>query len=363
MSQPRPRILLLSAYEAGSHVRWRELLVSGLPEYEWHTLTLPARYFRWRIRGNPLSWLGAPELQESWDLVIATSMVDLATLKGLNPRLANTPTLLYMHENQFAFPDSGRQHASIDPQMVNLYSALAADRVAFNSAWNRDSMLAGIDALLSRLPDAVPPGLVDALVAKSCILPVPIADRLFSASERSLNSDCPHILWNHRWEYDKGPERLQALLEALVKRQQPFRLSVVGERFRSYPPVFDRIQAQFQGQLQHWGYLESRAAYEALLQQADVVVSTALHDFQGLAMLEALAAGCMPLAPDRLAYPEYVPEICRYTGCEQAINAEAEAAADVLQQLLITPPDFERPWAWQTSALIPRYRALLESMI
>ena len=92
------RILLLSAYDAASHQRWREQLVTMLPDYHWQTLALPPRFFQWRIRGNPVSWLHQPGLDESWDLVIATSMVDLATLRGLHPRIANTPCLLYMHE-------------------------------------------------------------------------------------------------------------------------------------------------------------------------------------------------------------------------------------------------------------------------
>ncbi len=29
-------------------------------------------------------------------------------------------------------------------------------------------------------------------------------------------------------------------------------------------------------------------------------------------MLEAAARGCIPLAPDRLAYPEWVPKACLY---------------------------------------------------
>ncbi|HAU17476.1 MAG TPA: DUF3524 domain-containing protein, partial [Marinobacter adhaerens] len=111
-----PRILLLSGYDAASHRRWREQLSAMFPRYEWQFLALPPRFFRWRIRGNPLSWLNEPLLQESWDLIIATSMVDLATLRGLHPRLANTPCLLYMHENQFAFPVSSGQNASADPQ-------------------------------------------------------------------------------------------------------------------------------------------------------------------------------------------------------------------------------------------------------
>jgi glycosyltransferase involved in cell wall biosynthesis len=324
------RILLLSSYDAASHQRWRGQLIDLLPDFRWASLVLPPRFFRWRIRGNPLSWLNEPLLQEHWDLIIATSMVDLATLRGLHPRLARTPCLLYMHENQFAFPVSSGQNASADPQMVNLYSALSADCVVFNSGWNRDSFLDGVDSFCRKMPDRVPEGLVETLRDKSRVIPVPIEDRLFADRLTLLGRTCPHLLWNHRWEYDKGPDRLLNFLQVLEQRSLPFRLSVVGERFRSYPKAFDRIREQFDPCIEHWGFLESREDYDQLLRQADMVVSTALHDFQGLAMLEAMASGCVPLAPDRLAYREYVPELCRYDSYEQDAEREAEAAADSL---------------------------------
>jgi glycosyltransferase involved in cell wall biosynthesis len=333
------------------------------PRYEWQSLVLPPRFFRWRIRGNPLSWLNEPLLQEHWDLIIATSMVDLATLRGLHPRLAHTPCLLYMHENQFAFPVSSGQNSSADPQMVNLYSALSADCVIFNSGWNRDSFLAGATSFLQKLPDEVPEGLIETLRDKSRVIPVPIEDRLFADRRPLMNRACPHLLWNHRWEYDKGPDRLLKFLQVLDQRSMPFRLSVVSERFRSYPKAFDRIREQFGHCIEHWGFLESREDYDHLLRQADIVISTALHDFQGLSMLEAMASGCVPLAPDRLAYREYVPELCRYDSHDQDAEREAEAAADSLEAMLEKGASACPPEGWRASRLAGDYQFLFQHLI
>jgi len=359
----KPRILLLSAYDAASHKRWREQLVQLLPDYHWHTLALAPRFFQWRIRGNALSWLNEPCFQTPWDLVVATSMVDLATLRGLHPKLASTPCLLYMHENQFAFPVSSQQQGRVEPQMVNLYGALAADCVAFNSAWNRDSFLTGVGAFLNKMPDAVPKGLVDNLKHKSEVLPVPIEDALFEGTPTPLNRECPHLLWNHRWEYDKGPDRLLNFLNVLEKQQQPYRLSVVGESFRNHPSAFAQIATRFRDRIENWGFLESRATYDRLLRKADIVLSTALHDFQGLSMLEAMAAGCIPLAPDRLAYREYVPHSCRYESHEEAADTEAEAAVSCLQRLIEKPPPCCQPDAWGASVLLGKYRSLFDRLI
>ena len=100
------RILLLSAYDADSHIYWRKGLVAHLPEHQWTVLTLPGRYFSWRMRGNSMSWAFSEyeTLSQPYDLVIATSMTDLSALRGFVPSLANTPTLVYFHENQFAYP-------------------------------------------------------------------------------------------------------------------------------------------------------------------------------------------------------------------------------------------------------------------
>ena len=49
------------------------------------------------------------------------------------------------------------------------------------------------------------------------------------------------------------------------------------------------------------------SAYLELLLRSSVVASTAVHEFFGIAMVEAMAAGLVPLLPRALSYPELVP--------------------------------------------------------
>jgi len=372
------RVLLLSAYDAASHRRWREGLVSQFPEHDWEVLTLPARHFSWRIRGNGLSWAYAERdiLERGFDLVIATSMVDLATLRGLVPVLASVPAIAYFHENQFAYPASEQQFESIEPQMVNLYTALAATRIVFNSEYNRHTFLDGVEVLLAKLPDAVPAAIVEGLAAKATVLPVALEAGCFSGgdfkAEGRAASQVPaagplHVIWNHRWEYDKGPERLLAIVERLLDRRVEFQLSVLGERFRQVPDAFVNLKRRLDTdsrRLRQWGYIESLDDYRACLNSGDIVLSTAVHDFQGLSMLEAVAAGCLPLAPDRLSYPELFGAEFRYgVGADDA-DGEANLATDAIERLALQQQEGKLPAAPSVTkfgwpALRPRYAGLL----
>lgn len=330
----RKKILLLSPYDAISHRYWREGLVAAFPEYDWSVLTLPPRHFSWRTRGNSLTWaLSEDEVfRQEFDLIIATSMTDLSALKGMRPSLAAVPTLLYFHENQFAYPESGREHQSIEPKIASIYAAASADRIAFNSDYNRKTFLQGSNALLNKMPDHVPPGIKQLLLEKSCILPVPLIDSCFQAN-RHEGSEQFSILWNHRWEYDKAPERFFSALCLLKKQNVNFMVNVVGQCFRKTPAIFDRMKEELSDHIGTWGYVEDLSEYHAIIRQSHVVVSTALHDFQGLGVLEATAAGCIPAVPDRLAYREYIPEQFRFTSYPDHAEKEEEALASRLTEL------------------------------
>ena len=323
------RILLLSAYDAHSHRRWREGLVAAFPDWHWTVLTLPPRNFSWRVRGNSLCWAFAERdtLQQPYDVLVATSMTDLSALKGMVPALASIPGLVYCHENQFAYPDR-RESLRLEPQFTSLYAMVSADCVLFNSAYNRDTCLAGAQALLRKMPDAVPAGVIESIADKSRILPVPIEDHWYEEAHRSMDSAQPlTIVWNHRWEYDKAPERMLAALLELHEAGINFSVHVIGQQFRERPAVFAEMYPRLKQHIGEWGMVESAQDYKALLQNAHVVLSTSLHEFQGLAVLEAVASGCVPLVPDRLSYPELIPAACRFASSPEDAGAESRAIA------------------------------------
>lgn len=233
-------------------------------------------------------------------------MVDLSTLKGLHPRIAGVPAIYYFHENQFAYPQGKNQLKALEPKMVQVYGALAADRVLFNSEYNRDSFLAGLGRLLDRMPDHVPARVVDRIAEKSSVLPVPI--RPITPAE---NRDRGLIVWNHRWEYDKNPELFVEAVIALAGRGVDFRLALLGWRHEKTPPALTRLRDVLPDRIVADARLPTDE-YRALLSRAGIVVSTSNHEFQGISMLEAASASCIPLAPDALVYPEIYPAAYRY---------------------------------------------------
>lgn len=360
-------ILLLSAYDAASHRYWREQLVAGLPEHHWTVLTQPARHFSWRVRGNSLSWaMNQRELLERpHDRIVATSMVDLAGLKALVPALATVPSIVYWHENQCAYPQQPGRALHLEPLLANLFTALAGDCLLFNSAYNRDSFLQGVDSFLAQMPDETPAGVVQRIRDKSQLLPVPLDDGLARREHVARRKGDPlRLVWNHRWEYDKGPEILLAAVKVLLQRGFAFRLDILGQSFREAPAsllaLITLLREQAPQCLGLAGGLPAREAYLQRLCENDVVLSTALHDFQGLAVMEAVACGCTPLVPDRLAYVERFPPACRYAVAADAGREGQQLAARLMQLAdeTVLPAIDTQDWFWQAQA--PRWRAWLD---
>ncbi|WP_444994667.1 tRNA-queuosine alpha-mannosyltransferase domain-containing protein [Aliikangiella sp. IMCC44359] len=362
----KPKVLLLSGYDAASHCYWREQLCTSLTQFDWTQLALPPRHFAWRTRGSSLTFAFEHKktLQQKYDLIIATSMVDLASLRGFVPTLTNIPTILYFHENQFVYPVSNHQPNILNAQLTSIYSALCADRLIFNSNYNLKTFFKGAEKLLKRMPDGVPDNLLVAAKQRASILPVPINIKPAPQKNNIMLSKnrVTQIVWNHRWEYDKQPQVFFDAMVMLKEEGYPIKLHVLGQSFRNVPEVFYEAKNMLSAEIKTWGFQE-RSQYESILQQSDLIISTALHDFQGLSLLEGITKGCMPIAPKRVVYPDYLSQPYLYP---VATDTEVEARnlyfhiKDCIQRQYFAVPNISQYYA---DKCLLDYAIFIETML
>jgi glycosyltransferase involved in cell wall biosynthesis len=298
------KILVLEPYYGGSH----KSFLSGLARlpFEFEYMTMPARKWKWRMRlSAPLFARKLSESGRRYDRILCSSYVDVAAFRGLAPSWVNdVPLLTYFHENQFAYPVRVRDERDFHFALTNMTTALASDRIAFNSHYNLNSFLEGMKKTLRLSHDLRLDDAADMIRSKSGILPPGIDFSYIDAMKIRKRADCPVILWNHRWEHDKGPELFFESLFRIDRAGINFRLVVLGESFENSPPIFHEAGKRLSDRLLHFGYVASRRDYARWLNHCSLAISTARHEFFGISVFEAIRAGCLPLLPNRLSYPE-----------------------------------------------------------
>ncbi|XP_036830459.1 glycosyltransferase-like domain-containing protein 1 isoform X1 [Oncorhynchus mykiss] len=365
-------VLLVEAFYGGSHKQLIDLLRENVDDCV--SYTLPAKKWHWRARTAALYFMQAIPASPSYRVLFASSVLNLSELVALRPDLATLKKVLYFHENQLVYPVRKSQDRDFQYGYNQVLSCLVADVVAFNSSFNMESFLSSISSFMKMIPDHRPKDL-DKLIRPKCrVLHFPIQfphvtsrpevllspveeekEGLLSLSsppaaildqrEGTGQAEAPshpreergpgggkeegdgggeeshvrplHIVWPHRWEHDKDPELFFKMLLKLKERGLGFQLSVLGETFTDVPDIFAEARVDLNAHVLHWGFMPSKEDYLHVLCQADVVVSTAKHEFFGVAMLEAVHCGCYPLCPKALVYPEIFPEEYLYSTPEQ----------------------------------------------
>lgn len=299
---------MVEPYFDGSHRSWAEGFAAH-SSHEVSLLTHRGAFWKWRMHGAALTL--ANELGDLIaargmrpDALIVSDMVDVSSFCGLaRAAIGDAAVVAYFHENQLTYPLAPGAQPDLSYAMKNWMSMAAADDVWFNSEFHRTQMAGALPVLLGSMPDHRHSGLIDGVLARSLVMPVGIRTSNPDNRPAADPDGAPIVLWNSRWEYDKDPGRFFAAIDRAVDRGADFRLAIAGQNFRQEPSEFEEAHRRHANRLVHFGEADP-ATYERLLGRSHIVVSTARHEFFGIAVAEAVAAGCVPVVPNALAYPE-----------------------------------------------------------
>ena len=307
------KMLLIEPYYTGSHKQWAD----GYQKYSQHKiriLSMKGQFWKWRMHGGAVT-LARKFNNMKWgpDLILATDMLDLTTFLSLTREKShNIPTAIYFHENQLSYPWSPKdrdiqKNRDNHYRFINYASALAADRVFFNSDFHMNSFLDALRPFLKHFPDHNELDSVNIIRNKSSVLHLGMDLQRFDGCEVEKEGK-PVILWNHRWEYDKNPELFFSVLRKVKNDGYNFQLIVLGENFSQSPVVFEQAKNIFKNEIVQWGYTKSFDEYAEWLRKADILPVTSNQEFFGASVVEAIYCGTWPILPNRLAYPELLPK-------------------------------------------------------
>ncbi len=355
------KIAIIEPFYSGSHKQW----LDGFMEHSSHDIdayTLSGRYWKWRMHGAAVTLADKfLATDKNYDLILVTDMIDLAQFKArVSTRIKATPIWIYFHENQLAYPWSANDkdvklNRDLHYAWINICSAHLADRVVFNSRYNRDSFLNLGFRYLETLPDHQCSYMIDDIRQKSHILPLGL--NLSELDHEPALDNREHvIIWNHRWEEDKNPNLFFETLMQLSAMHLPFQLIVLGKDYSRSPKIFELAKHRLSHHIRHWGYASDRRQYIQLLHQATILPVTSYHDFFGISVMEAAYCGCSLLMPNRMSYPDLFGNIAQY------YNSDEEFSEMLIKHLQapVSTKNFEyknqlKTYDWQN--IIYRYDA------
>ena len=300
------KLLFMESYFGGSHGEFAKGLVdhSG---YDIDLVTMPERNWKWRMRGAALYFFDSVKNLKRYDGLIVTDLMSLSDLKAL-AGVDCPPVLAYFHENQITYPGIPGENHDFHFGIIDITTALSSDRNLFNSKMHLESFLNGIEHFARRVPDFQPRWIHDRIAAKSDYLHPGVRFPVKIDLCKRDDTLPPLIIWNHRWGYDKNARAFFKALDKALSKGLEFRLAILGDNFTVDQKEFSEAKKRYGDRIVQFGYVSERKDYIAWLEKGDIVISTALQENFGIAIVEAIRYGCLPLLPNRLSYPEILPD-------------------------------------------------------
>jgi len=266
--------------------------VNGLSAHSSHNVditTMSGENWRWRMLGAAIHIADNIQRIEKYDGIIVTDLFNLADFKALIGSQC-PPVLAYFHENQMTYPQPPGDKGAFQLGIINITTALVADMVVFNSKMHKDAFLNAVPKFMKRGSDYKPKGIAAKIREKAEVLYPGIAVPFDRNIDAEKQTEPPLIIWNHRWGFDKNCEMFFSALEEIDNMGLDFNLALMGENFGKIPEGFKKAEKKFKDRILQFGYVHSREKYEKWLKQGAIVISTAIQ------------------VPDRLSYPEILPE-------------------------------------------------------
>lgn len=303
------KFLFLEPFYGGSHRDFADGLIAH-SRHRIDLVSLPARFWKWRMRGAALYFANKIRNPAPFSGLIITDLMGLADIKALWGADC-PPALAYFHENQLSYPLAPGESMDYQFGFTDITTAASADKVLFNSQTHRDAFFSLLPPFLKMMPEYHPDWVVGAIRSKSGVL-YPGCQFNGKNSAPPFKRDDkirpPLIIWNHRWEFDKNPEEFFAALDEVERMGLDFQLALLGENFQVLPKAFVAARDRFANRIVCYGYEKSKAKYYEWLKSGSIIISTADQENFGIAVVEAVRYGCIPLLPNRLVYPEIIPE-------------------------------------------------------
>ena len=142
------------------------------------------------------------------------------------------------------------------------------------------------------------------------------------------------IVYPHRLGPDKGFDQFVEILRILGKRKKPPSVLVTA----AYQPGPEYVQALsvFKFVTLSVGCTDEEHAHQ--LSCCKVVLSTAIQEGWGYAVLKAISLGCVPCLPNRAVYPELYERRYLYDTTEQAVEL-VTMLLDIYPAWAFVPPE------------------------